>query len=92
MNMNAQRRYSRTKGDNDMDTLAYGNHPRTETEIPTDLLAGLLMDLGSGTKPVTRQPEKLTLKICCVMAATTLLTFATLASGYQLLFSHQLFA
>ncbi len=32
------------------------------------------------------------LKVYGVMALTTLLTFATLTTGYQLLFPHQLFA
>lgn len=39
------------------------------------------------------QPEKLPAKVYGVMAVTTALTFATLMTGYQLLFPpHQLFA
>ena len=42
--------------------------------------------------PAAAPTEKLTLKIYGVMAVTTMLTFATLTTGYQLLFAHQLFA
>ena len=35
---------------------------------------------------------RLPLKVYGVMAMTTALTFATLTTGYQLLFTHQLFA
>ena len=39
------------------------------------------------------QPEKIPAKVYGVMAVTTVLTFATLTTGYQLLFPpHQLFA
>ena len=39
------------------------------------------------------EPEKLPLKVYGVMAVTTVLTFATLMTGYQLLFPpQQLFA
>ena len=42
---------------------------------------------------VRREPAKLTLKIYGIMAVTTVLTFATLVAGYQLLFPPpQLFA
>ena len=37
-------------------------------------------------------PGKLPLKVYGVMAMTTALTFATLTTGYQMLFTHQLFA
>ena len=37
-------------------------------------------------------PDRLPLKVYGVMAVTTLLTFATLTSGYQMLFTRQLFA
>jgi len=64
---------------------------RTGTaEIPTDLLAGLLME--TARKPAEGQTEKLTLKIYCAMTATTLLTFATLTLGYQTLFAPHPFA
>jgi hypothetical protein len=46
-------------------------------------------------KPVANRsrPEKLTPKIYAVMAMTTALTFATLTTGYQLLFPpHAMFA
>jgi hypothetical protein len=37
-------------------------------------------------------PEKLPAKLYGIMTATTLVTFATLTAGYQLLFTNQLFA
>jgi hypothetical protein len=39
-----------------------------------------------------RERDRLTPRIYAVMALTSLLTFATLTTGYQLLFSPQLFA
>jgi hypothetical protein len=72
-----------------MQQLPKTDHSRTE-ELPTDLLAGLLMELGR--TPATAQPGKLPLKIWCVMAVTTVLTFATLTTGYQMLFARHLFA
>lgn len=75
-----------------MDTFPDADHPWAEVQMPTDLLAGLLMELASRPKPAAAQPERLTLKIYCVMAVTTLLTFVTLTTAYQTLFSHQLFA
>ena len=62
-----------------------------EAEMPTDLLAGLLMEMAREAKPAA-QPGKVPLKVYGVMAITTMLTFATLASGYQLLFAPQVFA
>ena len=44
------------------------------------------------TGPRTKGSAGLPLKVYGVMAITTLLTFATLTSGYQLLFSHSVFA
>jgi len=58
--------------------------------MPTDLLAGLLMEMERGRSAAA--PDRLTLKIYCVMAITTALTFATLTTGYQMLFAEQLFA
>jgi hypothetical protein len=43
-------------------------------------------------RPAAAQPRKLPLKVYGVMAMTTALTFATLSTGYQMLFTHQLFA
>jgi hypothetical protein len=65
---------------------------RSEAEVPTDLLAGLLMERVSASSPTTRNPDSLPPKVYAVMALTTLLTFGTLTAGYQLLFAHQLFA
>jgi len=62
-----------------------------EVDVPTDLLAGLLMEQAR-VPSVTTQELPLTAKVYGVMAATTLLTFATLVAGYQYLFPHQLFA
>jgi hypothetical protein len=39
-----------------------------------------------------RAQEKIPPKVYAVMAAVTALTFATLTTGYQLLFTHQLYA
>lgn len=72
-----------------MDKIAPAGLPRCEADVPTDLLAGLLMEQAKAA--TTRKSESLP-KICAVMAVTSLLTFGTLAAGYQLLFSHQLFA
>lgn len=65
---------------------------KLEAEVPTDLLAGLLMERASAPAPARREPETLPAKVYAVMALTSLLTFGTLVTGYQLLFSHQLFA
>jgi predicted membrane channel-forming protein YqfA (hemolysin III family) len=71
-----------------VDKVSHATSLQSEVQVPTDLLAGLLMERAS-----TRSaPDRLPLKIYVVMAVTTLLTFATLTTGYQLLFSHQLFA
>lgn len=43
--------------------------------------------------PDGREPAKMTVRIYGIMAVTTVLTFATLVAGYQLLFPpQQLFA
>ena len=75
-----------------MDKVAHASSFRSEAEVPTDLLAGLLMEQASAPSETRMKPLGLPLKIYAVMAVTTLLTFATLTTGYQLLFSHQLFA
>jgi hypothetical protein len=46
----------------------------------------------SAPSPMRREPDRVPLKIYAVMALTSLLTFATLTAGYQLFFSHHLFA
>lgn len=63
-----------------------------ETQLPTDLLAGLLMAQAPVVATKPRERQKLTARIYAVMAVTTALTFATLTTGYQLLFTNQLFA
>ena len=88
----AAREANRPKGGNEMDTFPHADHPWLSGRVPTHLLAGLLMELASRPKPAAAQPERLTLKIYCVMAVTTLLTFVTLTTAYQTLFSHELFA
>lgn len=64
----------------------------SEAEVPTDLLASLLMEQSSAPPAPTGHSERLPAKVYAVMAVTSLLTFGTLATGYQLLFPHQLFA
>lgn len=39
-----------------------------------------------------QQSERVPAKVYGIMALTTALTFGTLTTGYQLLFTHQLFA
>ena len=73
-----------------MTELAQADRPLAEAEMPTDLLAGLLMEMERARS--AEAPEKLTLKIYCIMAITPALTFATLVSGYQMLFTQQLVA
>lgn len=63
-----------------------------DTPFSTDLLAGLLMEQARDRASRAAGPERLTARIYAVMAVTTLLTFATLTTGYQLLFTHNLFA
>jgi hypothetical protein len=75
-----------------VDKLAHAAAPASEAEVPTDLLASLLIEQASATSPATRQPDSLPPKIYAVMALTSLLTFGTLVTAYQLLFAHQLFA
>ena len=65
---------------------------KAEDEVPTDLLAGLLIEQARAAGSSPRQRESLPAKVFAVMGVTTLLTFATLVSGYQLFFSHQSFA
>lgn len=67
------------------------NALRAEAELPTDLLAGLLMERARQPRTAGRS-GRLPVKVYGVMAGTTLLTFATLAVGYQTLFTHPLFA
>ena len=75
-----------------MDRTAHVRPPRSEAEVPTDLLASLLMERASAPSPTPRDPDSLPPKIYAVMALTSLLTFTTLTTGYQLFFSHELFA
>jgi hypothetical protein len=65
---------------------------RIEAEVPTDLLADLLIEQASAPVPRPRQPESFPAKVYAVIALTTVSTFGTLVTGYQLLFAHQLFA
>ena len=60
--------------------------------MPTDLLAGLLMEQARAPASRTRGPDRLTAKIYAIMAVTTLLTFATLTTSYQLFFARHPFA
>ena len=65
---------------------------RSEVEVPTDMLASLLMEQARAPRGQTRNADRLRAKVYAVMAVTTLLTFLTLSTGYQFLFPHQLFA
>ena len=64
---------------------------KIDAEVPTDLLASLLMESASAP-PTARKAEGLPVKVYGVMALTSLLTFGTLVTGYELLFARQLFA
>jgi hypothetical protein len=64
----------------------------SEVDVPTDLLASLLMEQARASSVTTRELRRLAAKVYGVMAVTTLTTFATLVTGYQYLFRHQLFA
>lgn len=75
-----------------MDRIAHAAAPASEVEVPTDLLAGLLMERASASSVARRSRESLPPKVYAVMAVTSLLTFGTLATGYHLLFSNPLFA
>lgn len=74
-----------------MDKIARVGSSPSEAEVETNLLAGLLMEQGSAS-PTIREADRLPAKVYAVMALTSMLTFGTLVTGYQLLFSHQLFA
>ena len=57
--------------------------------LPTDMLSSLLIEQAAdASAPAPRVP----LKVYGVMAVTSLLTFATLSTGYQLLFASTVFA
>jgi hypothetical protein len=71
--------------------LDHADARQSEAIIPTDLLAGLLMEQIKGRRPQAPGANSLPTKVYGVMAATTLLTFVTLCTGYQFLFSQQLF-
>lgn len=64
----------------------------SEADLPTDLLASLLMERTNAVRPSIQHRTTLPLKVYGVMAVTTLLTFITLTAGYQLLFAQQVFA
>ena len=65
---------------------------KIEAEVPTDLLAGLLMERANAPARPPRERDSLSPKVYAVMALTTLSSFGTLVTAYQLLFSHNLFA
>jgi hypothetical protein len=75
-----------------VDKVSPAASPPSETPVPTDLLASLLMERASAPSQATWERFTLPLKVYGVMAVTTLLTFAALTTGYQTLFSRQLFA
>lgn len=65
---------------------------QSEGELATDMLAGLLMARAAPASAKTRNPDRLSVKVYLVMTVTTLLTFATLTTGYELFFAPRLFA
>ena len=65
---------------------------RIDAEVPTDLLASLLMERATAPSPTARKADSLPVKVYGVMALTSLLTFGTLVAGYEWLFARQLFA
>jgi hypothetical protein len=71
-----------------MDKIAHATAAGSEAEMPADLLAGLLMERASAASPPRRQPDKLPASVYGVMVVTTVMTFATLTTGYQMLFAH----
>ncbi|HVU30732.1 MAG TPA: hypothetical protein VHE36_10060 [Sphingomicrobium sp.] len=75
-----------------MDRVVPADCPASESELATDLLASLLMENATAPSSTSHVSDRLPPKVYAVMVLTSLLTFATLAAGYQLLFSNQLFA
>lgn len=57
-----------------------------------DFIADSLIGETSASSPTAGEADILPAKVYAVMALTSGLTFATLVTGYELLFSHQLFA
>lgn len=51
-----------------------------------------MRDASDAAPQPAAQPEKVPAKVYAVMAVTTALTFATLTTGYQLFFTHSLYA
>jgi hypothetical protein len=62
-----------------------------EVQVPTDLLAALLMEQVNPAPTQEGGADGVPIKIYVIMLVTTLLTFATLLAGYRFFFSHQLF-
>ncbi len=59
--------------------------------MPTDLLAELLVEDTGAATAEARDADRLPAKIYAVMGVTTIVTFVTLQTGYELLFPQQLF-
>ena len=60
--------------------------------VPSDLVAALLAKRSRAELAPERRPLTLPARIYGVMTATALLTFATLTQGYEMFFTHQLYA
>jgi hypothetical protein len=75
-----------------VDKIGHAAFAPSEAELATDLLAGLLMEQASASSTTVRKADRVPAKVYAVMALTSMLTFGTLVTAYQLLFSHQLFA
>ena len=67
---------------------------RNDLDLSSDLEKLIAKRRNAAPSPAPlAQPERIPGKVYGVMAVTTMLTFATLTTGYQLLFPpHQLFA
>ena len=63
-----------------------------DAQLPADFLDELIAKRRGSAPALASRPEKIPARIYGVMAVTTLLTFATLTTSYQLFFSYHPFA
>ena len=66
--------------------------PCIDGSLSSDNVAEVTANGRNPDWPEGRHAQTLPARIYGIMAATTLLTFATLTAGYELLFTNQLFA
>lgn len=74
-----------------MKTMTLTDASQTDAEMQADFGAGPSMELAREATAAAARPA-MVLKVYGVMAVTTLLTFTALTTGYQMLFTHPLFA